>query len=137
MYSGFIQLEGTTKSFHYILAESQRDRTKDPFFIWFNGGPGCSSMLAFIKEHGPFILDDGATQFRENPYSWNKEASILYIEMPAGVGYSTCETKEDCTFDDDSTAADTMQVVLKWFEKYPEYKELDLYITGESYAGVI
>jgi hypothetical protein len=47
MYSGYIDIEGTTKKIHYILAESKKDRTKDPLIVWFNGGPGCSSMLAF------------------------------------------------------------------------------------------
>jgi len=27
-------------------------------------------------------------------------------------------------------------VVLQWFEKYPEFKTNDLYIAGESYAGI-
>jgi len=80
-------------------------------------------MLAFLQEHGPYSLDDGEITFRENPYSWNKEANVLYIEQPAGVGYSTCNaTATDCSFNDTSDATDNLQIVLAWFEKYPEYK---------------
>ena len=96
-------------------------------------------MLGFLQEHGPFVMDDGKTDFRKNPYSWNKEANVLYIEQPAGVGYSFCDTTvgaNDCTFDDNQAAEDNLQVILSWFEKYPEYKENDLYISGESYAGI-
>jgi carboxypeptidase C (cathepsin A) len=29
----------------------------------------------------------------KNELSWNLEANILYIEQPAGVGYSWCDEK--------------------------------------------
>ena len=33
--------------------------TKDPVIIWFDGGPGCSSMLGFMQKNGPIFVDDG------------------------------------------------------------------------------
>lgn len=48
MYSGYLALPGTTtKALHYVFATSQRDPVKDPVIVWFNGGPGCSSMLGW------------------------------------------------------------------------------------------
>lgn len=32
-------------------------------------------------------------------------------------------------------AADSLQFLLNWFERYPQYKGRDFYISGESYAG--
>ena len=64
---------------------------------------------------------------------------MLYIEQPAGVGFSTCDWAnhpEDCTFNDDSAGKDNLEVILQWFEKYPEFKAHDLYISGESYGGI-
>lgn len=77
---------------HYVLAQSQRDPKNDPLIVWFNGGPGCSSMLGFLQEHGPFKMEDEDTKFQKNDWSWNKEANMLYIESPAGVGYSYCDS---------------------------------------------
>jgi carboxypeptidase C (cathepsin A) len=139
VYSGYVPIKGTTKNIHYLLDESQGNWETDPLIIWYNGGPGCSSMLGWAQEHGPYVMDDGATTFRKNDYSWNKEANMLYIEQPAGVGYSYCDWdnhREDCTFDDNSSGYDNLQVILEWFEKYPEYKNHELYISGESYGGI-
>lgn len=74
-----------------------------------------------------------------NEYSWNREASVLYIEQPAGVGYSYCDHDnhpEECKFDDNNVSEDNLKAVLAWFEKYPEYQSNELYISGESYAGI-
>ena len=91
LYSGYINHTNSSKRIHYMLAESQGNPEYDPLIVWFNGGPGCSSMLAFLQEHGPWHLPDGASNFSKNEYSWNKEANVLYIEQPAGVGFSYCD----------------------------------------------
>jgi len=57
--------------------------------VWFNGGPGCSSMLALMQEHGPFVLEDDAVNFTRNPFPWTERANVIYLESPGGVGYST------------------------------------------------
>ena len=67
----------------------------DPVVIWFNGGPGCSSMLGFMQENGPRVVDDGETNIHENTYPWNLESNMLWIESPAGVGWSIAGTAQD------------------------------------------
>ena len=139
VYSGYVPIKDTTKNIHYLLVESQNDWKNDPLIIWYNGGPGCSSMLGWIQEHGPYLMLNGETTFTKNDWSWNKEANILYVEQPAGVGYSYCDwdnSPQDCTFDDNTSGLDNLNVILEWFEKYPEYKKHDMYISGESYAGI-
>lgn len=49
MYSGMLPIANTSKELHYVLVESaSENNATDPLILWFNGGPGCSSMLAFM-----------------------------------------------------------------------------------------
>ena len=133
VYSGYVPIKDTSKQIHYLLVESQQDPSTDPLIIWFNGGPGCSSMLAFMQENGPYKQDDDTGDLTVNEYSWNREASVLYIEQPAGVGFST--TSEAMDYDDAQAARDNAAFVHGFLALYKSYQSHDFYITSESYGG--
>mmetsp|Transcript_20421 Transcript_20421/g.23586 ORF Transcript_20421/g.23586 Transcript_20421/m.23586 type:complete len:468 (-) Transcript_20421:31-1434(-) len=134
-YSGYLQVN-QTKSLHYILIESQDKPQTDPLLIWFNGGPGCSSLLGFMQEHGPCIIDDGETKVKTNPFPWNVRANVLYIESPAGVGFSYAAGPNDQKFNDLLSSHDNLEALKSFYAKFPEYQKHELYISGESYAGI-
>jgi carboxypeptidase C (cathepsin A) len=133
-YSGYLKVTDK-KSLHYVFIESQDDPLTDPLMIWFNGGPGCSSLGGFFQEHGPWVIDDNQTYIHENPYSWNVRANMLYIEMPAGVGYSIGDP-DNMNYNDMSSSQDNLIALIAWYAKFPEFVNHDLYISGESYAGI-
>jgi len=66
VYSGYVPLTNTSKEIYYMLVESQNDWKTDPLLIWLNGGPGCSSMLGWATENGPWLLKEGETTFMKN-----------------------------------------------------------------------
>ena len=134
-YSGYLPVNDN-KSLHYLLVESQNDPKNDPLILWFNGGPGCSSLLGFIQEHGPWVYEDGETTAVKNPYPWNLNATVAYIESPAGVGYSYAKTLADKTHNDMSQSQDAMAAFHVLMDKFPEFHGNDLYLSGESYGGI-
>lgn len=135
MYSGYLNVSDT-KALHYMLVESQDKPESDPVLIWFNGGPGCSSLLGFMQEHGPCVIDDGEKEVKTNPFPWNARANVLYIEAPAGVGFSYAKGADDLKFNDLLSSHDNLQAVKSFYEKFPEFVKHELYISGESYAGI-
>ncbi|KAH9768212.1 serine carboxypeptidase-like 27 [Citrus sinensis] len=139
-YSGYVTVnQQTGRALFYWLIESPASRKPEsrPLILWLNGGPGCSSVAyGAAEEIGPFrIRPDGKTLYL-NPYSWNKLANLLFLESPAGVGFSYTNTTSDLyTAGDGRTAEDAYTFLVNWFERFPQYKHTDFYIAGESYAG--
>ncbi|WCJ19365.1 serine carboxypeptidase-like 27 [Euphorbia peplus] len=139
-YSGYVTVnQQAGRALFYWLIESPASRGPDsrPLVLWLNGGPGCSSVAyGAAEEIGPFrIKSDGKNLFF-NPYAWNKLANLLFLESPAGVGFSYSNTTSDLyTVGDQRTAEDSYEFLVNWLERFPQYKHRDFYIVGESYAG--
>ncbi|XP_005110584.1 lysosomal protective protein [Aplysia californica] len=133
-YSGFLDGLGT-KKLHYWFVESQNDPANDPLVLWLNGGPGCSSLIGLLTENGPFTVQPDGKTLQPNPFSWNTLTNVLYLEAPAGVGYSYSKDKNYTTNDDD-TSLNNLVAMIGFFKKFPEYHKNDFYITGESYGGI-
>ncbi|OIW19474.1 hypothetical protein TanjilG_09494 [Lupinus angustifolius] len=137
-YSGYVTVneEAGRALFYWFIEADQYPQTK-PLLLWFNGGPGCSSIAyGEAEEIGPFhIQPDGKTLYL-NPYSWNQVANILFVDSPVGVGFSYSNTSSDILNNGDKrTAEDSLIFLLRWFERFPQYKGRDVFIAGESYAG--
>ncbi|OQR86765.1 serine protease family S10, partial [Achlya hypogyna] len=87
-YAGHLQLQSNGQKMFYWLVESEESPATDPLVLWLNGGPGCSSLGGFFTELGPFVVNSDLTLTR-NPYAWNRKANVVFLESPAGVGFST------------------------------------------------
>ena len=91
---------------------------------------------------------------------------MLYVESPIGVGFSYSNTSSDYFWNDTRTgmphflgeklpcstpclvskvepndfllvaAEDNLRFVINWLEEFPNYKDSELFLTGESYAGI-
>ncbi|MBN3309794.1 PPGB protein, partial [Amia calva] len=132
-YSGYLQA-GPGKYFHYWFVESQNNPSTDPLILWLNGGPGCSSMDGMLAETSPPQLNDDGTVYI-NKYSWNTMANVIYLESPAGVGFSY-STSQNYQTSDPQVADDNYQALLDFFSKYPSFASNDFYVFAESYGGI-
>ncbi|KNC84790.1 hypothetical protein SARC_02998 [Sphaeroforma arctica JP610] len=130
--AGYFGAGGDMKYFYWAF-ESRNDPDNDPLILWLTGGPGCSSQLALLKENGPCHLrDDDHLKTYPNPYGWNKQASIIYIDQPAGVGFSTGSLTDTGEWD---TAPQMYRFLEAFFKANPHLQKNKFYLFGESYGG--
>jgi carboxypeptidase C (cathepsin A) len=137
MHSGYLDLASNPlKKLHYILVDSERDPSNDPVVLWLNGGPGCSSLEGFSVELGPASFIPGSTDATVNPHRWNKNANVIFLESPAGVGFSYNDDPNDRNYEDVKAGKENLEAMVSFFNKFPELRKNKFYITGESYAGI-
>ena len=103
-----------------------------PLVIWLTGGPGCSSSLALLTENGPCSVNETGDGTIVNPYSWIESAHMLWLDQPAGVGYSYGKWTDR---NEDMIAEDAYYFLQAFMKSHPEYNENPIFIVGESYGG--
>lgn len=135
-YTGWLDIGHKHLFFWYFKSEAAtKDSKPEPLALWLTGGPGGSSMLGMLQELGPCLINDYGNGTVYNPYGWNKETALIFVDQPAGVGFSYVDEGEPLPGDSFTAAAD-MHLFLQLFvsQVFPEHLEGPLVITGESYA---
>ncbi|CAH0491731.1 unnamed protein product [Peronospora farinosa] len=132
--SGYIKLPNTNNDhYFYWFVESQSEPQKDPLVLWLTGGPGCSSMMALLAENGPcHVQPDLSTQI--NPYSWNNQANVIWLDQPTGVGFSY-GSSVDYDSSEFNVAENIYWFLQEFLNKHPEFSDREFFVTGESYGG--
>jgi len=110
--------------------------------LWFNEGPGTSSLYGIIVELGPFILSEltfiGAEYEKSGipPLTYNEQkvANILDLSMPPPVDFSFCIPPgppaewEDCgSWNGTSTATVTYYAIKSWLKIFPHFRKNDVF----------
>jgi len=133
---GYINVNATYgANLFYWFFESQAPATPNtPVVLWLTGGPGCSSELALFFENGPWTVNSDLS-LKTNPYSWNKNAHLLYVDNPAGTGFSYVTNQNGYVSNERQVARELWVFLQKFFTKYPQYSKLPFWVTGESYGG--
>lgn len=103
-----------------------------PLAAWFAGGPGCSSMISLFNGNGPCRFLDGESTPSLNPYSWNNNVNMLYIDQPFGAGFSYSTQRINTT---DAAASVVWEFLQAFYDQFPQYESRDFGIWSESYGG--
>ncbi|RAL46039.1 hypothetical protein DM860_006193 [Cuscuta australis] len=139
-YSGYIvtdESRGRSSFYYFVEAQSKRSPALVPLTLWLGGAHGCSSVgKALFTENGPFRPGkDG--MLKRNACSWNlAESNMLYVDSPIGTGFSFSKTRSDYNgWNATMTVNENMRFLVKWFEKFPKYRNSDFYLGGDGLIG--
>ncbi|WQF86073.1 Putative peptidase S10, serine carboxypeptidase, alpha/Beta hydrolase [Colletotrichum destructivum] len=119
--------------------EARHDPASAPLVIWHQGGPGGSSLHGMLFENGPCLID-GPNATRFNPNSWTEHFNVVYLDQPAGVGFSYVDNRTDGTppampSRTPASSLDSVAFIRLLYEAFPRLASVDLHLSGESFAG--
>ncbi|RKP37085.1 Alpha/Beta hydrolase protein, partial [Dimargaris cristalligena] len=105
--------------------------------VWFNGGPGCTSLDGVFLENGPYQFTGTPDNIQIVPRDWSftQQAVMLYVDQPLGTGFSYAPEEEYSTHYADLTYR-VFRFLTGFYALFPELDPFDIYLAGESQAGV-
>jgi carboxypeptidase C (cathepsin A) len=89
--------------------------------------------LGNFGELGPWRVGEDL-QLHRNSNPWNRRFGLLFIDSPAGSGFSVPPSPDAIVSNEYQVARDLYAALVMFFSD-SRYKSRPLYVTGESYAG--
>ncbi|CAE7689665.1 CBP31, partial [Symbiodinium necroappetens] len=124
--AGYISVNPITNYFFWLFEAKQTLASVNQVVEW--AGHLRTSKFA---ENGPCKVAKNGEKTYANPSSWHNAANVMWVDQPAGVGFSTGIGTHD-----EKGVAENMYVFLqKFFQQFPQYQKTNFFVFGESYAG--
>lgn len=133
-------------SLFFWFFPAQSKASAAPLVLWLQGGPGWPSMYGLFKENGPYLIgwDDQAAKpaLLKNIYSWTQNHNMLYIDNPAGTGFSFSQSPTNGLPEtDEQIGRELLEALRQFMLLYPymisgvDASQTPVYAFGESYGG--
>ncbi|XP_026755119.2 venom serine carboxypeptidase-like [Galleria mellonella] len=133
-YAGFFTVEESYNSNQYFwyFPPFSKDAAA-PVILWLQGGPGGSSLFGLFTELGPLIAKRDGFALRK--YHWALNHHLIFIDNPVGTGFSFTDNEKGYCSDENCVAKGLHSSLEQFFTLFPNLKNNEFFITGESYAG--
>ncbi|BAT77927.1 Serine carboxypeptidase-like 18 [Vigna angularis] len=137
---GESEAEENAELFYYFI-ESENDPKGDPLLLWLTGGPGCSAFSGLVFEIGPLSFENqeyngSLPNLTLKTQSWTKVSSIIFVDLPAGTGFSYPKTELAVNQSASKLVRHAHQFLRKWLIDHPEFLSNEVYIAGDSFCGL-
>ena len=95
--------------------------------------------MGLFEEHGPLkVIKDESGQPKAvlRNETWNREFALLYIDSPAGTGFSYTQNDSiGYATSHQEASRDLLEALKQFFTIFSEYRGNPFYLTGQSYSG--
>ncbi|KAF4532133.1 hypothetical protein B566_EDAN004139 [Ephemera danica] len=134
-YSGYFTVNKKCNSnLFFWFFPAQVGYKTAPVLLWLQGGPGATSLFGLFTENGPLMVLKGQ-KLAKRKYTWSKTHSVLYIDNPAGTGFSFTDDDAGYARNQSDVARDLYSALQQFFTLFPDLQKNEFFVTGESYAG--
>ena len=82
-------------------------------------------IRALLTENGPCTVNEDGKSTSLNPHSWTEAGHVLWLDQPAGVGFSY---GSETDINQEMVSEDAYWFLQKFFQEHPEYSENPLFI---------
>ncbi|KAM0849072.1 hypothetical protein ACQ4PT_053953 [Festuca glaucescens] len=96
--------------------------------MFFQGGSGVGG--GNFQEVGPLDVN-----LKPRNSTWLQKADLIFVDLPAGVGYSYVEDPSVLATTDLQVAADAIELLKALTKEIPTLRSSPLFLVGESYGG--
>ncbi|CAI5450222.1 unnamed protein product [Caenorhabditis angaria] len=127
---GYVDARNTVAHVFWWLYQVKPLDVSRPLFIMLQGGPGASaSGFGNFMETGPKGLNGS-----DNLGTWLQIADLVYIDAPAGSGFSYVENHNYA-----QNSSQVAEELLSWLHGFlahhSEYRTRPVFLVSEGYAG--
>ncbi|CAA0815015.1 Serine carboxypeptidase-like 51 [Striga hermonthica] len=131
---GYVEVRDQVNLFwwYYRSPNKTEDSTKQwPVILWLQGGPGASGVgKGNFEEIGPLNVN-----LEPRSTTWLNKADLLFVDSPAGTGFSYVNDSRLLVTSDEEAAIDLTKLLIHVFNACESLPMSPLYIVGESYGG--
>ncbi|KAG1654105.1 putative serine carboxypeptidase CPVL [Nymphon striatum] len=134
-YSGYFTINPKYQSNMFFWYFPATEATEDaPLLLWLQGGPGATDMFGLFVEVGPIKVTSDY-KIIQKKYHWAKKYNLLFIDNPVGTGFSFTKSDKGYAQNENDVSKDLYEALQQFLTLFPNIRDNDFYVTGESYAG--
>jgi carboxypeptidase C (cathepsin A) len=87
-----------------------------------------------MYENGPCHVMPGLKAVK-NPFSWTNHANVIWLDQPAGTGFSYLLYEKDHLKDTIKASKDVLTFLKRWFKNHKQFQKNDFFIFGQGFTA--